>query len=480
MTTLPNTSIVLPRRLSTKPLSDTPSSATDKGNEITRDITNVANLSIQNFRNGATDIANLRNLDSYGGTVSNAIFSFVEVANSGYTLSAYDPTTHQLSPEGGQIAQSVLAKMDTLFDYSKGFADKRSIPGIVETALKEVVITGALVNELVLDKFRMPDRISIIPFETINYVSRGDGTKFPRQISSTGENIDLDYPTIFISELHKHANRVYASSMLSASLNNTFMFSEFIEDLRRSVRRSGHARTVLTLNSEKMQALAPEELKGDGEKLVQWLENIRSSVETNLKNLNPEDVLVMYDTAEVEMLKGEGEKADYVPLLNAMSGQLATSLKSSPSILGLRINGSQSLSNTESLVFLKIAKGIQRPVEENLSRLFTLAVRLYGSDTYVKFRFNPINLRPEDELEAFKSMKQQRILTLLSEGFITDEEAAAALGTGPRAPNAPPLSGTGFMRGSKTIDANDASPNADPQGAALQPDTPDKAGGESQ
>lgn len=131
-------------------------------------------------------------------------------------------------------------------------------------------------------------------------------------------------------------------------------------------------------------------------------------------------------------------------------------------------------------MFLKVARGIQRPIEEVMSRILTLAVRLYGVDAYVKFRFEGINLRPEDELEAFKTMKQDRVFNLLSEGFLTDEEAAHELGTGPRAPGAPPLSGTGFNRSSGGIDAEDASPNTDPQGNALQPDTPKKGGGESQ
>ena len=71
-------------------------------------------------------------------------------------------------------------------------------------------------------------------------------------------------------------------------------------------------------------------------------------------------------------------------------------------------------------------------------------------------------------------------MTQLSEGFLSDEEAAHELGTGPRDPGAPSLSGTGFMRGNSSIDATKASPNTDPQGNALQPGTPDKAGGESQ
>ena len=167
-------------------------------------------------------------------------------------------------------------------------------------------------------------------------------------------------------------------------------------------------------------------------------------------------------------------------MLNAISGMVATSLKSHPSILGMRLAGSQSLSNTESLIYLKIARAVQRPVEQFLSRAMTLAVRLYGSDSYVQVRFDDIDLRPESELAAFEIMDQSRILEQLSLGFLTDEEAAEELGTGPRAPGAPPLSGTMFHDTSvQTASAESASPNADPMGNALQPDTPSAAGGAS-
>jgi hypothetical protein len=157
---------------------------------------------------------------------------------------------------------------------------------------------------------------------------------------------------------------------------------------------------------------------------------------------------------------------------------LATSLKTHPSILGLRLAGSQSLSNTESLIYLKIARSVQMPIEHLMSRAMTLAIRLYGADAYVRFKFNTIDLRPESELEAFKIMRQDRILEQLSLGFITDEEAAEELGTGPRAPGAPVLSGTMFHQ--MSTNASNASPNADPMGNALQPNTPSKGGGASQ
>lgn len=66
-------------------------------------------------------------------------------------------------------------------------------------------------------------------------------------------------------------------------------------------------------------------------------------------------------------------------------------------------------------------------------------------------------------------------------GWVTDDEAAHILGYGPRAPGAPNLSGTLFYKGGEAqANASKATPNSDPQGRALQPDTPKKAGGESQ
>jgi hypothetical protein len=319
----------------------------------------------------------------------------------------------------------------------------------------------------------------VVPVETITFKSRGDGTKYPVQ-QLTGDEIKLDTPTFWIADSHKDASRVYALPMLQSSLNTTFYYDEFVEDMRRSLRRSGHSRLVVTLNSEKVVAAAPQEVRQDQDKLKQWLELTREQVETVVKALEPDDALVAYDSVETDTVSAAGEKADYRELLQTLSGLLATSLKTHPSILGLRLTGSQSLSNTESLVFLKVAAALQVPVQSILSRALTLACRLYGTDVYVKVEFNPINLRPEDELEAFKTMRQARILEQLSLGFIDDDEAARQLGTWPRPAGAPPLMGTMFHQGSSQNKAQNASPNEDPMGRSLQPDTPSKAGGDSQ
>jgi len=475
--------IVLPRSLVNKAVTETVFDRAGADQVVPRDNRQTVNEAISASRARNSLIGSIRELYSREGTFSSAAFSFVEVALSGYSAKAYNTQTGQFDLAGSLMARQIIAGFDTLFDYSQGYGDKTSFESLLEQSLLEVVLTSALCQELVLDKARFPTKINTIPFETIDWKNIGSGPKakkVPQQNRSVGDPVLLDFPTVFVSELHRQANRAYSDSMLSAGVNNTYTYGEFLEEMRRAVRRQGHGRLVLKISIEQVMAALPPDIKADKDKLQKALDAVKANIEENLKGMNPEDALVIYDTVTPDMLKAQGEKSDYVPLIETLSGLLATSLKSNPSMLGLRMQGSQSLSNTESLVFLKIANAARRPVETNLSRILTLAARLYGADVYIKFRFDPINLRPDLELEAFKTMRQARTLELLSEGFLTDDEAAWDLGTGPRAPGAPPLAGTGFRRGSKGIDATAASPNADPQGRALQSNEPKKAGGASQ
>lgn len=472
-------SVVLPSKLVNKAVTESVFERAGADQIVPRDNRSQVNESLSIARTRNNLIATLRDLYARDGTFATAVFNFIEVAMSGYQVKAFNTVTGQFDYQGSLVAQQVMAGINTLYDYTQGYGDKTPIDTLLEQCLLETILTGALVNELVLNKQRFPDKITVVPFETIEWKNKKAG-KFPQQNRASGDPVSLDLPTIFISDFHRQANRAYPDSMLSASVQTVFQFGEFLEETRRAVRRQGHGRLVMKISTEQVYASLPEDIKADPKKLQATLDDIKLRIVNELSELNPEDVLVVYDTVETEMLKGEGEKADYVPLIEAYSGQLATSLKTSPSILGLRLEGSQSLSNTESLIFMKNANAIRRPTEANLSRALTLASRLFGADVYVEFRFKPINLRPELELEAFHTMRQDRIYNLLSEGFLTDEEAAWELGTGPRAPGAPTLSGTGFMRGSKKIDATNASPNSDPQGRALQSDTPKKGGGRSQ
>ncbi len=475
-----NAEPILPGKLASKASSRNSAARTQKGQDIINNRTTLINQSVKALRDQNRPAAALRELARLDGTVGSAIFNFVEIAHTNFKVWAMDAETHQVSQSGTMVARTIMSRFDTVYDYTLGFADKPSIRMALEQMLLETVTANGFGLELVLDKTLMPDRLVVSNYDSLTWVSKGDGLRYPKQQGDNGE-IKLDIPNFFVGELHLTPAFSYTTPMLEPAINDAFFHREFIEDMRKTVRRAGSPRMAAKLVLDKLMAACPLEVKLNPEKLKQWLDDQRTAVETVLSDLEPEDAVVFFDSLEIDALKMSGEKQDFVPLLQAISGLMATDLKAPPSILGLRMEGSQSLSNTESMVFLKVAAAVRKPVQDVMSRMLTLACRLYGENVYVNFEFDPIELRPDNETEAFKTMRQARILELLSYGMVSDDEAFVELGLEYQPSGYTPLSGTQFYGGSATKDqAEKASPNSDPQGRALQPDTPSKAGGKSQ
>ncbi len=463
------------RKVKNKQITQNPASQYDKGAVIGKTDLQAYRESINVLRQAGDTWAAIRRLAKVDGIVSAATHNMVQVAMSGWRACARE-VDGSFSTDGTIALHNIIAQMDTVYDYSLGFSTRRPLNSTLETLIREVLLTGGTGAELALDKARLPDRIVPLPLPRIEWISDGKGGKYPKQLAFSGDDIELNFPTVWIEYSHADPLQDYCNSMMESALTTTFMFDDFVEDVRRAVRQHGHSRLSVKLDAEKVMATAPAETRTDAKKSVAYLEDVRSQVETVIKDMEPEDTLVYYDTADAEIMdSGLSVANDYVPLMKTINGMLSTSLKTPPSVLGLRLEGSQSLSNTESLIFLKTAQSLQIPVEAVMRRALTLAVRLLGIDVYCEFSFKPIDLRPVLELEAFKTMEQNRILHKLSLGYITDDEAAWMLDEFPRAANAPDLSGTMFMHKNET---DNPSPNDDPMGRALQSDQPKSGGGE--
>jgi hypothetical protein len=480
MAALPKDQVVI-KKMATGVTSVTP--ATGKGTDttLTNSLTSYFNTSLAGLRNAGKTFEAIRTLARVHGDVSAAVAAVVRLANTELHMRVYS-SDHQLSPDGSNLLRSIMVRINNTFDYSQGYDDRMTLASIKESLLRSIPLTGACAMELVLDKTGFPFRLQPVSVESLQFkigktVIGTTGNKIsPFQRSAKGV-VDLDIPTFFYASLDQDLTTAYSSSPMEPGLNTSFFHAETVDDIRRVVKRSGHSRLVVKLLSEKLINSAPLEVRSDPNKLADWVETARLSVKTEIEKLTPEAALVFFDTMDIEYLNSEiGASAEYGPLMECIDAILATALKTPAAIVGKRTSGgSQNTSSTESLLFIKTAEGIHAPVESIMSRALTLAIRLYGFDGYVVCKFEPIDLRPDVELEAYKSMKQTRILEQLSLGFLTDDEAAEHLNTGPRAPGAPALSGTMFVQGGQNMAP--PNPNSDPARRALTGDTPKAAGG---
>jgi hypothetical protein len=434
----------IPSYLKTAAPSDNVLPATDR---------RLANTNIENTRSLATTWDTLRELVAASPDLSSAMFAYNRTAiTPSYTAVARN-LDGTCNPEATAALQQLLVRLDIMQDYTDGFSGIPDLRSCSESLSKEIMTYGGMALELVLGKDRLPR--ALVPISVTKIKFRSD-TKWlkPFQLVA-GVEVDLDIPTFFYSSLDQDLLQAYASSPFESAIQPVMFSTEFTNDLRRVIKKAIHPRLYAIIDSEKFKKSIPQDVAIDPDKLKSYMASVISEIESKVNGLNPEDAIIAFDAIEFSYMTNGNISldAEYRVLSDIADAKMATGAKTLPSILG-HGSGSQNVASSETLLFMKNAEGaVQKKLNDLYSRALTLAVRLYGFDVYVQFKYDEIDLRPSSELEAFKTMKQSRILDQLSLGLITDVEASIVLTGGLPPTGAPELSGT-FFRASSGTDPN--------------------------
>jgi hypothetical protein len=435
-----------------------------------------AQLDHASYRLGASTRQVIRDFAAVNPDLSAAVFAYCRVAiTDTYSVRAYN-VDGTFNREATALVQQIATRIDVLGNYDDGFSGVSSLRSTSESLVKELMYYGGMALELVLDKTRLPRTFAPVSITQVQFKADDRWLK-PVQVIG-GEEIDLDQPTFFYCSLDQLLTEAYAASPLEPAIQPVLFSIEFMNDLRRVIKRAIHPRLNFKIDEDKFRKNIPAEFLHDDEKLRGYMNGVIAEIEATVADLSPEDALVFFDSIGVEYLNNGNQSldAEYKVLQGIANSKMATGAKALPSILG-HGSGSQNVSSSETLLFMKNATGAQMKLNEIYSKAFTLAARLFGEDVYVEFAYAPIDLRPETELESFRSMRQSRILEQLSLGFLTDDEASLEL-TGQLTPAGfKPLSGTQFFNPPKA-EAEGGNPNSNTSGPQnRRTSTPEKTKG---
>lgn len=374
----------------------------------------------------------------------------------------------QVDRAATEMAHELLRRLTFLGAADASFGSQQSLQSLSETLALDSQFSGAMALEVALDKMRVPASFNAVAVNTLVFYEEENGFSVKQKVG--GEEIDLDIPTFIYEACDQVVTEAYPTSPLSSALQSVVSDLDFNNDMRKALKRAVLPRLVATLDSEKILKATPPEILGDPEKLAAYRNELSAQVEAVVNALNPEDALVGFDYVQYSYVDGGHDPAQIIERVQkVLNAKLVAGARTLPVTLGF--TSTSNAGSAESLLFLKQADGIRRKLNAIYSRALTVAIRLMGIDGYVEFEYDTPNLRPEDELEAFRAMKQSRILELLSLGLMTDEEASVRL-TGQLPPaGAPKLSGTMFGA-KKTESANPTSNTANASEKANAPKTP--------
>ena len=435
----------------------------------------TANLDLLTLRNGTSTKSTIHDLALVSPDLSAAVWAYQRLVVTRGFFAVARNLDGTANPTATAALQAIISRMNFLTDYAQGFNNVAGIHAVAESLTQELVLYGSCSQELVLDKGRMPSRLQPISTTQIVMWDAKDGSVYPQQVVN-GNYITLDTPAFFYESLDQDLLTAYSSSPLEAALAATLADAEFTQDVRRVIKRALHPRLDAEIDSELFRKGIPSELHGNEEGLRAYQNNFVSGIADTVNGLEPDDALVHFDSVKFDYLNNGNVtlNKEYEVLQGMINSKLATGTKAPPSVLG-HGSGSANIASAEVMLFIKYAEGIQNKLNSIMSRAFTLAVRLMGEDVYVQFEFDRVDMRPDAELEAFKAMRQSRVLEQLSIGLISDEEASLQLTGRLPVTGATKLSGTFFKAGStdpNAVNTASAQSNTGAMQQGLNPDTP--------
>lgn len=403
----------------------------------------LANTDVVSYRGGIDSRSVLRDLAASSPDLSSTRNSYLRLGiPERYTVIARD-MDGVINREGTMLAQEILRRITFLGDVTLGYNPVTDLQSLSESLAFELTTYGSMGLELALAEDLTPTYIQPVSVTKIKFREEKGGVYPFQEIG--GQEFSLDIPTFFYISIDQDLLDPYSTSMFEASIQAVLADAQFLNDLRRAMTRSIQPRLIATIVEEKIINSLDPAIAADPQKKVLFVNELISGLKSVLDSLGPDDALVVLDSVEVGIVSGDGrapigETLDAVQKL--LESKLAAGAKSNNAVLGRQDAGTAA--TTSTMLFVKNADIVRRKLNVIYSRMLTTACRMQGQDVFVEFRYDDIDLRPQGELEAYKSMKQSRILELCSLGFLDDDTTSIEL-TGNLPPvGMKPMSGTMF------------------------------------
>lgn len=464
-------SVVLPKRPNPDGVSHTGTfNPQTTGNVVTAPTYREHITDLFELRSASDSRTLLQSLFRQDPDISAAVNAYLTVADTVPIFMARNPDK-TLDSAGQAVLDQMLVQMTTRSDYTKGFQMPKSIDSLAEACRYMVLLRGGILGELIINKEFLPNSVRLIDLAKVEWMEPKPGQYYPIQKAQGGKDISLDVPTVFAAWFRRDPTGIYSNSPFVAAVNTIAARQQVINDLYRIMQVTGYPRMDATVVEEAVIKTMPPAVQSDPQKKQEWISNILGNISGTLSRLRPDQAFVHTDSIKTEMMneRSAGMTLNIDSIIQTLNSQNQAGLKTMATIIGRGESGVNTAS-VEARVFSLNAQEINEPVAEFFSQVFTLALRLSGSQSYVECRFADVEMRSESELATNRLVQAQNLKEDLSLGLITDEEYHLKVYNRLPPPGAPVLSGTGFNSQGASVDATDLSPNGDPVARAATPE----------
>ena len=370
--------------------------------------------------------------------VSQALWSFLRMCNSGHTYKVLK-TNGKPYKEGQNKVDEWIRALE-LQQTNRGFKEDRSLNSLINKIHLSFFVKGAASAEVVLNKKFQPNYIGEVDPHSIWFKQKEDELK-PWQLQPNANIKDrqqgewvgsyklLDIPSFFYQPLDARLNDVYGVCPILPALQVIFFQMQILQDLQTVVHKAGYPRIKLKILEETLIANAPPTIKNDAKALAVWLTSKKNEIETEYKNIKPDDAFIHFDSTDISYLETNRGLGTYDAraLIAIIDSQVVASLKSLSTLMGRHKGKTETYASAEVQLYIKGVEAVQAVSGLLMSRALTFALNMFGMQGYVEFKYLPIELRSKTELAQWNAIRIKNHLITVALGMEGFEEASIEL-----------------------------------------------------
>lgn len=404
--------------------------------------------------------------------MSAALHGYLTMANTQPIILVRD-MEGEIDADATRDLMKQIKYMTVPTDYTRGFQLKQTLDQWCEEIRYMILARGGAGVELVFDKSLMPDDLRNVDLNTVEWFEKTPGDYKPRQkISGQQDGISLDIPTFFVAFYRQDPTKIYSNSPFVSTINTIAARQQVINDLYRIMQYTGYPRLEVKVVEEVLRKNMPLNVKTDDKKQAEWINARMAEIRNSVQDIRADTAFVHMDSVEPGIIndKAPGAGIDISKVIETLNAQNQAGLKTMSTVIGRGASGVNT-GSVEARIAAMNADELNGPVAAILSNVFSFMMHQSGYQGFAEVTFVKGELRPELELEPQLTMRQNRLLTDLSHGLITDVEYHLHMHHRLPPAGAPELSGTGFMTPAAAGGEVDTpTPNSDPLGRSIAPE----------
>ena len=368
----------------------------------------------------------LRILEDIDPDLSSAIWMLLRVGNTGYHIIG-KKANGKPSKEAQKALDELELTLNNIGIYD-GFTENTNIYSITNELMLSAYTRGALCGMLILDNKFNPVGIQVIDPNTILF--KKEGLQYIPYQQLGPKEVKLNYANFIYVPIDPEIGDPYGRNPIVSFLSVVFFRIGVIKDLQKVVRNQGWPRITVKVLEEVLINNAPPTIKRDPAQLNAYIKARMSEIKTQYEQLKPDSSIIHLDSSEVSYLELKNKGTlDISVLVEVLNSLILNALKTTKTAIGKALGpgASEGYTSAEMTMYVKSLQGFQKVVKTFYDRLFTLAIHTKGIQGYADWTWQQIELRSQKEMAQFEQVHIDNTLKLVSEGYLSDEEACMKL-----------------------------------------------------